>query len=133
MLMLGLIFSLSAYYFFERQAEIWYIIAAGAVALVYLLLLFRKSNYFYLSFQGNKIVIRYYTAHPFLRKYRALEIPKSYFDNYEIKRQLGGYRKTLHITIKTPKGKGKYPPISISLLTKKQEKELIEIIEKIKK
>jgi len=133
MLMLGLILSLSAYYKFERQAGLGYMIAAIVIALVYLVLLLRKSDYFFIEFTGNKATVRYYTAHPFLRKYRAFEIPKAYFYDYEIKKTLGGFRKTVQFTIKTPKGRFNYPPLSISLLTKKQETELIKILEELKK
>ena len=133
MLMLGLIFSLSAYYFFERQAGSWYIITAIFIVIVYLVLLFRKLDYFFIEYTGNKAIVRYYTAHPFLRKYRAFEIPKAYFSDYEIKKILSGFRKTVQFTIKTPKGKFKYPPLSISLMTKKQEIELIKILEELKK
>ncbi len=133
MLMLGLILSLSAYYKFERQAGLGYMIVAVVIALVYLVLLLRKSDYFFIEFTGNKATVRYYTAHPFLRKYRAFEIPKVYFYDYEIKKTLGGFRKTVQFTIKTPKGRFNYPPLSISLLTKKQETELIKILEELKK
>jgi len=133
MLMLGFIFSLSVYYRFERQAGYGYMIAVLIIVLVYLFLLLRKSDYFFIEFTGNKATVRYYTAHPFLRKYRAFEIPKAYFADYEIKKILGGFRKTVQFTIKTPKGKFKYPPLSISLFTKKQEEELLKILEEMKK
>lgn len=133
MLMLGLIFSLSVYYRFERQAGYGYLIAIGFIALVYLFLLLRKSDYFFIEYTGNKAIVRYYTAHPFLRKYRAFEIPKAYFYDYEIKKTWGGLIKTVQFSIRTPKGKYKYPPLSISLMTKKQEIELVKILEELKK
>ncbi len=133
MLMLGFIFSLSVYYRFERQAGYGYMIAVLIIVLVYLGLLLRKSDYFFLEYTGNKATIRYYTAHPFLRKYRAFEIPKTYFYNYEIKEYLAGFRKMLILTVKTPKGTFKYPPLSIVLLSKSQVTDLIKILEEIKK
>ncbi len=133
MLMLGFIFSLSVYYKFERQAGYGYMVAVSIFVLIYLFLLLRKSDYFFIEYTGNKATVRYYTAHPFLRKYCAFEIPKAYFAGYEIKKILGGFRKTVQFTIKTPKGKFKYPPLSIVLLNKKQEAELIKILEELKK
>lgn len=133
MLMLGFIFSLSVYYRFERQAGYGYLIAVGIIALVYLFFLLRKSDYFFIEYTGNKAIVRYYTAHPFLRKYRAFEIPKAYFYDYEIKKTWGGLIKTVQFSIRTPKGKYKYPPLSISLMTKKQEIELVKILEELKK
>ncbi len=133
MLMLGGMFSFGSYYFFEIKASFLYLTAALILAFIYLFFLIRKSDYFFIEFTGNKATVRYYTAHPFLRKYRAFEIPKAYFADYEIKKILGGFRKTVQFTIKTPKGKFKYPPLSISLLTKKQEEELVKILEEMKK
>lgn len=133
MLMLGGIFSFGAYYVFEVRASIFFPTAVVLLALIYLFFLLRKSDYFYLEYTGNKIIVKYYTAHPFLRKYKAFEIPKAYFDDYVITKKLGSYIKKIQFIVKTPKGKFKYPPLSISLLTKKQEAELIKILEELKK
>ncbi len=132
MLMSAVIFSLLAFYFFERSANIGYLIGALVFVFVYIFFLFRKSDYFYLEYNGNKIIVRYYTAHPFLRKYRAFEIPKAYFFDYKIKKQAWGLLKTIQFEIKTPKGMFKYPPVSISLFPKKKEERLIKILEEIK-
>ena len=95
-------------------------------------MLLRKSNYFYLEYLGNKVTVRFYTAHPFLRKYRAIEFPKSNFYDYQIKKSLFGFRKMIILTVKTPKGRYNYPPLSIVLLTKEQKAELIRILDEIK-
>ncbi len=77
MLMLGGIFSFGAYYVFEVRASIFFPAAVVLLALIYLFFLLRKSDYFYLEYTGNKIIVKYYTAHPFLRKYKAFEIAKA--------------------------------------------------------
>ena len=135
MIMLGMIFSLSAYYYFENEYNLFFKllpVISGIIVLVYLFFLLRKSDYFFLEYIGNKITIRYYTAHPFLRKYKAFEIQKSYFYDYEIKKRLFGFRQTVQFIVKTPKGKFKYPPLSISLLTTEQKTELIRILNELK-
>ncbi len=131
MLMLGLIFSLTAYYSYEYNAGYGFLIAIALIVLAYLFLLFRKSDYFFLEYTGNKIIVRFYTAHPFFRKYRAFEIPKNYFAGYEIVESFWGIRKMIQFKIKTPKGQFNYPPVSIVLLSKYAEKELFAILEKV--
>ena len=138
MIMLGVIFSLLAYYFFEDKdadkiiyKSVPFVI--GLLVLTYFSFLIRKSNYFYLEYIGKKITIRFYTAHPIFRNYKAIEIQKTYFYDYEIKKSLLGLRKDLQIAVKTPKGKFKYPPLSISLLNKEQYQKLIKILDELKK
>jgi hypothetical protein len=135
MIMLGMIFSLGAYYMFENEHNLLFKsfpFIIGILILTYIFFLIRKSDYFYLEYIGNKIIIRYYRAHPFLRNYKAIEIQKVYFFDYEIKKSLLGLRRNLQIMVKTPKGKFKYPPLSISLLNKEQYLDLIKILDKLK-
>ena len=135
------IFALSLYLYFEYHQVAIYPIAfnyvlPGAIIIlvsVYFVFLLRKLDYFFIEFLGKKIVVRYYTAYPIFRKYKAIEIPKSYFFDYKIKTKLFGFRKTLHLIVKTPKGKFSYPPISISLLSNKQMRDLINMLNELKK
>lgn len=129
---LAVIFSLTCYYFFEIPDNIIMPIVISIIVLVYIIMLLRKSNYFYLEYIGNKVTVRFYTAHPFLRKYKAFEFPKSSFYDYKIKKILFGFRETIHITVKTPKGAFNYPPLSIVLLTSQQKAELKRILDEIK-
>ena len=134
--MLGMIFSFSAYFYFENERNLFFKllpVIVGIISLIYLFFLLRKSDYFFLEYIGNKITLRYYTAHPFLRKYKAFEIERSYFYDYKIKKSFFGFFQAVQFTVKTPKGRFNYPPLSISLLTKVQKKELIRILEELKK
>lgn len=135
MIMLGMIFSFSAYYYFENEFNLFFRllpVLSGIIAVVYIFFLLRKSDYFFLEYLGNKVTVRYYTAHPFFRKYRAFEIQKSLFYDYKIKKKLFGFLQTVEFTVKTPKGEFKYPPLSISLLTAEQKNELIRILDELK-
>lgn len=129
---LAVIFSLTCYFLFEIPENIAMPIVISVVVLTYIVMLLRKSNYFYLEYIGNKVTVRFYTAHPFLRKYKAFEIPKSSLYDYEIKKKLFGFRQTITLTVKTPKGKFNYPPLSIVLLTPQQKAELKRILDEIK-
>ena len=45
-----------------------------AIVLAYIILLLVGLNYVYFAEHGNKLIFRYYTAHPIFRKYKAIEI-----------------------------------------------------------
>lgn len=136
MIILAVIFSLSAYYAFENQMNLFYRsvpFIIGILVLLYIFMLVRKSDYFYLEYIGNKAIIRFYSAHPIFRKYKAIEVQKVYFFDYEIKKVFFGIRKYLFVTVKTPKGKFNYPPLSIVFLNKEQTQKMISILDELKK
>jgi hypothetical protein len=130
MIMLGMLFALTAFFVFDNDIIMIYPIVA--IIFAYLFFVFRRSDCFYLEYAGNKITVRFYTAHPFFRKYKAIEIPKAYFFDYQIKTILFGYIQTIQFIVKTPKGRFNYPPISISLLNRKKKDALIKILNELK-
>ena len=132
MIMFLVMTALFIYSYFEHLENPIYPILIGIIAAVYIILLIRKSNYFFLEYLGNKIIVRYYTAHPIFRKYKAFEIPRVSFFDYKIKSSLLGFFKSVQFTVKTPKGKFNYPPLSISLLSKQQMVDLIKMLDELK-
>jgi hypothetical protein len=135
------IFAISIYTYFEHYQigvhpiTFKYVLPGiiGVLVFTYVFLLLRKLDYFFIEYLGNKIVVRYYTAYPIFRKYKAFEIPQSYFYDYKITLHFFGLRKSLQIVVNTPKGKFSYPQISISLLSKKQMNDLIKMLNELKK
>ena len=106
---------------------------AGSVAIiVYFLLLIKKPHYFSMETTHSKIIIRFYNPHPFLTKFKSIQIPIQKFYEYEITEKLGGYSRSLKLKIKDKGKTGEYPALSISLLNKNQldllKKELDSII-----
>ncbi len=133
MLMLGVLFALTSLYLFELRSSEILLFFIGGVVLTYIIFLLRKSNYLFVEYLGNKLTVRYYTAHPIFRKFKAFEIPKNYFYDYEIKKLFFGFQKTIQFKVKTPKGIFMYPPLSITLLSKNHMIELIKILNELKK
>lgn len=97
--------------------EILFTYLVSTVTLVYFLyLLFLDLHYFYYNDEKNKIIVRYYKAFPFFRKYKAFEIPYTSIQSFEIKKSFFGMKKYLIINYKTYKSEGQYPAISITAL-----------------
>ncbi len=132
MIMFLVMTALFIYSYFEHLENPIYPILIGTIAAVYIILLLRKSNYFFIEYLGNKIIVRYYTAHPIFRKYKAFEIPRASFFDYKINSSLLGFIKSVQFTVKTPKGEFNYPPLSISLLSKQQMGDLIKMLDELK-
>lgn len=100
-------------------------IAATLLYIVYYSFTYiRDLNYFYFNNNSSKIIIRYYSLKPLSSEQNSLEISKQDFQKYEIQNSLGGLRKYLIIFQRTAKGIAKYPPISISILKKKDVDQL---------
>ena len=83
-----------------------------------------KYTYFYFSNNGSNLVFKFYSLQPFFGKARTIEIPKKNFMKSNIEASFFGKRDSLILFQKTPRGVAKYPPISLTLLNKKQKKEL---------
>lgn len=131
-ILMGLIAILTIYIIFEKYYFKYY--AAGAIiiiAAIYIILHLKKPYYFYFNDQGNKIVLRYYFAHPIKRKYKAIEVQKKYLAGYQIKSKLGGLSKYLILKVQSNKGTGNYPPISLGGLSTIEIKNLEKSINKI--
>jgi len=99
-------------------------------ALSFFLILFywyqynMKYTYFYFSNNGRNLIFKFYSMRIFSGKPRTIEIPKTDFRKYEIQTNFFKKRKSLILYQRTLNGVAKYPPISLSLLSKKQIKDL---------
>ena len=99
--------------------------------LIYFFLLILKLHYFHLNTNKQKMLIRFYAAHPLFRKFKAFEIQKRNYAGYEIKKSIFGLRNEILFLVKTKKGIVKYPAVSISALNKKERELLIKTLEKL--
>lgn len=123
LLVLFLVFLYTTSYFYKPVLGIernYFALAATALYILYYLFsYFRDFCYFYINNNSSKIIIRYYSLKPLTSEQNSLEIDKREFQKFEISNSFGGLRKYLIIYQRTAKGIAKYPPISISILNKK--------------
>ncbi len=91
---------------------------------LYVLLALSKPYYFSFKDANEKLVFRFYNAHPFFMKPRAIELNNKLLAKYEVKKKLWGLQKFIIIHQHTPKGIAKYPPISVSAVGPQQWEKL---------
>ena len=83
-----------------------------------------KYTYFYFSNSGKNLVFRFYTLRVIAGKPKTIEISKTNFVKYDIVTDFFSKKDSLVLYQKTPKGVAKYPPISLTLLSKNKKTEL---------
>lgn len=132
-IMLTLFLALGAYYLFEPNVPMTRKIILGVLALLaisYGFMLFLRLNYFFLQDSGDFILVRFYTAHPFLRKYKAFKFPASTLKSYEINSSFFNLKHEIVIKAENNKGQFVFPKLSISLLSSADREELKQILDK---
>ena len=83
-----------------------------------------EYTYFYFSNNSKNLVFRFYSLRHFYGKPKTIEISKTSFTKYDIVVSFYNKKDSLVLYQKTPKGVAKYPPISLTLLSKKQKTDL---------
>jgi hypothetical protein len=107
---------------FERSQIAIFFTVLYVLFVVYHLLL--NLNYIFFSDEGPRIILRYYSVRPFSSGTHSVEIPKSDFIRYEVRRRLL-FRHELILFVQFKKGIGKYPAISLSALSRVDRKRLL--------
>jgi hypothetical protein len=116
---------------FDKSAyQIYSAIMAMVTAIAYIILNIINPHYFYYNDDKNPIVIRFYKANPFFRKYKSYEIQKNELVNYKFVNKIFGLQKFIVFTIRKKQNEANYPPINISGLTKNELSKLEKCINK---
>ena len=106
-------------------AEHAFMLGLGILLLFYFIfLIVTKPEYIYMAENKGKLHIKNYPARPILRKYKAFEISLNSLSHFEIRKSFFGKKVDLTIWIKTKKGTGNYPPLSLSALSKVEQKKI---------
>jgi len=109
-------------------AVIFRFIICGVLSVVFLIFNWfqyqMEYTYFYFSDKGKNLIFRFYSLRNFFGKPKTIEMSRTSFVKYDIITGFFNKKDSLVLYQKTPKGVAKYPPISLTLLTKKQKTEL---------
>ena len=96
------------------------------ITFIYLLLI--KPEYLYLAEIKGNLQIKNYPARPILRQYKAFEIKLNSLHHFEIHRSVFNKKVSLILWVKTKKGVGSYPAISLSALSKNEQLKLTKYL-----
>ena len=91
-----------------------------------------ELNYVFFSDEGEFIVLRYFSSGYINRKKRVIQIPKKSFTGYEIIKTLNGMKIKIILKQRLKTSEVRYPPVSITLMNKKQRTQMLEALDKYK-
>ena len=113
----------------DRTVEILICGALSAVFLMFYWFQYKMEyTYFYFSNNSNNLIFKFYTLRIFYGKPKTIEIPVKSFVKYDIVTDFFDKKDLLVLYQKTPKGIAKYPPISLTLLSKNQKTDLKRVL-----
>lgn len=110
-----------------------YLVLGSMTALFIGLIVFTLSlNFNFIIFQESeeKIILRYYPLHPFHDNFKSIEIPKKQLSHFDINKKVLGMRPEITLYQQTSKGVAKYPAVSISSLSKKDQQKMTEALKR---
>lgn len=111
--------------FLGLDDPIWTLILVIAWIIVAFLPVILSYQFVAYSDEDNDIVFKYFSAGIVGGKKNSVQINKSTFTGFKIESKYLGLRKSVILFQKLAQGIAKFPPISISALTKEQQEKLI--------
>lgn len=104
------------------------------IALVYFIYvgytLLLDRYYIFLNDDGQKIIFRYYSLRPLNQVKHSVEVPKSSFQGFEITNTRFGLVPKIVLFQKKKAGVFRYPPVSLSALSKDELAKLKKLLHK---
>ena len=114
--------------------EYMLLIAASVVSILYILVLnFIKPSFFEMLVTDQSLQVNYYSVASTFRSYQSIEISLLELNDFTIAQKLAGLKTTLTLSVQSKYGIADYPPISISLLTKKEIAQIVLVLGEILK
>lgn len=111
--------------FLGIERNVYTILFVIVYMIYYLTGIVRNHHFFLYSDNGSKLVFRFYSLRPMTKKQSAIEIDKTLFTGFSISNSWFGFIRRLYLSQRMPNDTiANYKPISISLLNRKQIKDL---------
>ena len=110
------------------------LVAISVVSILYILILnFIKPSFVELLVTDELLQVNYYSVASTFRSYQSIEIPLTQLADFDISQKLGGLKTTLILSVLSKYGIADYPPVPISLLSKKEVAQIDLVLNEILK
>ena len=117
---------------FFSDVRMYLVLSLSFIYVANIIYSYLKDYYYiYFSDEGNKILFRYYSMRPLSQAKRSIEIPKGNLARYEIITGTLGLRTKIIFYQKVKEGVYKYPPVNISALSKLENDQLVQTLNKL--
>lgn len=110
------------------------LIAISVISILYIFILnFIKPSFFEMLVTDELLQVNYYSVASTFRSYQSVEIPLLQLADFNVAKKLGGLKSTLTLSVQSKYGIADYPPISMSLLSKKEVAQVVLVLNEILK
>ncbi len=110
------------------QGYSFIIITTILFILAFIIITHLKFYYFSFDIKEGKLIFRFSSLSLVISVNKIIEIPQALFVKFNIKESFFGYKKELFLYQKLKGGVAKYPPISISLLNRKEVNKISKML-----
>ena len=116
-------------------SNIYTIIGAITAVFISIVVFSFKLNLNYIIYQESDqfLIFRYYPLHPFHDNFKSIEIPKKNFAHFDLQKRFFGFRSEIVLYQQVERGMAKYPPISLTSLSKDDKTKLISSLKRYSK
>ncbi|MDD4745768.1 MAG: hypothetical protein PHW19_00670 [Salinivirgaceae bacterium] len=121
--------SILALLLLEIPNYFWHVVALGTfMVIMFVVLSLLQFNYIHFEQTPQKILFRFYGIGPLNKKYQTFKINPPLFITHKIERDIFGLVPKLYLYVSIKNEIAKYPPISITGLSKNQRQQLINAL-----
>jgi hypothetical protein len=127
----GVVFAGAGFYFLATSMNVL-LLAIIVLAIAYFMI-FNKLKPFFVELlvTDTELQFNYYSVASTMRSYQSIEFPLEQLAGYELKKSFFGLRKMLTISVTSKYGIADYPPISVTLMNKKELSQIFRVLKEI--
>lgn len=126
------VIGIAVLYLVTEVTEVSYAIYAVSFLIVYFVVLGQIKPMFISVFVGPELLrFRFKSLSPFNSSNKTIQLKPEQFSRFDMIEKLAGLKKQLIVYVNSPSGLAKYPPISISALTKAEIEKLSKALQLI--
>ena len=127
----GIVFLGIALYFVAVNMTIELILTVVAAIVYFYFYSKMKPSFFELLVTEDRLQLNFYSVSSTFRNYQSIEIALNQLKDFSIQKKFGGLNKSLILSVESRYGLADYPPVSISILTKKEKARVLHVLNEI--
>ena len=127
----GVVFAGGGFYFLAKGMNVPLLITIVSAIVYFVIFNKLKPNFVELLVTDTELQFNYYSVASTMRNYQSIEFPLEQLAGYELKKSFFGLRKMLTISVTSKYGIADYPPISVTLMNKKELSQIFKVLKEI--
>jgi len=108
------------------------LIVTIVLGVIYFIVFHRiKPSYFEFLVTETEIQVNFYSVATALKNYQTVTIQRNQLKGFEMKKKMYSLKKDLILTVTSKFGLADYPPVSVSILKKRELNQIMMVLSKI--